>query len=109
MAPPLDLLHVAPTSHLIDEVGRCRGARLNSSTRHDGLDAINYLDKTSMEGRCLEVATSAGRKAHNSLGTTLAPQMEQPDPLIDGCSSGASPKTNQLPTVRSGATEQWVQ
>ena len=42
-------------------------------------------------------------------GAAPAPQMEQPDPPIDGHSGGASPKTNQLPGVGSGATEQWSQ
>ena len=61
--PPLDLLHVAPSSHLLDEVGWRWGACLNSSTRHDSPDAINHLRKTSAEGTCLEATTFADREA----------------------------------------------
>jgi hypothetical protein len=43
-------------------VGRCGGARQNSSTRHDDPDAINRLRKTSVEGTCLEVATPADKE-----------------------------------------------
>ena len=48
--PPPDLLHVISMSHLLDEVGRHGGAHHNSSSRHDGLEAINHLRKMSAEG-----------------------------------------------------------
>jgi hypothetical protein len=63
-APPLlDLLHVALTSHLPDETGRHGGTRLNSSTRHNGPDAINHLRKASTDRTCPEAAPSASKEA----------------------------------------------
>jgi hypothetical protein len=64
MAPPLpDLLHVASTSHLLDKVRWDEGAHHNSSTRHDGPDAINCLRKKLVEGMCLDAATPTDREA----------------------------------------------
>jgi hypothetical protein len=67
MTPPPDLLHVAPISHLLDETGLCGGARHNSSTRLNGLDAINRLRKTSVDGMSPEAAPSTIKGAHSSL------------------------------------------
>jgi hypothetical protein len=98
MAPPLDLLHVAPMSHLPNEVGWCGGACLNSSTRHDGPDAINRLCKTSAEGMCPEAATLAGREApQQSRGLRQLPRWSDPTPRMMGARVDHSPKpTNSL-------------
>jgi len=52
--PLLDLLRMAPMSHLLDKVGQREGACLNSSTRHDGPDTIDRLRKTSGKRMCPE-------------------------------------------------------
>jgi hypothetical protein len=85
-APPSpDLLHVAPTSHLPDEVGQRGGACLNSSTRHDGPDAINYLHKMSAKGTCLQATTPANREAPQRLqGLRQLPKRSNPTPQSMG-------------------------
>jgi hypothetical protein len=102
-SPPY-LLHVASTSHLLDEVGWHRGAHHNSS-RHDGPNSIDRLCKPSVEGMCLEATTSPDREASTASGAVLAPQTKQPDPSIDGRSGNVPPKTNQLPGVGAGAAK----
>jgi hypothetical protein len=74
MTPPLDLLHVALMSHLLDKTGLRGRACHNSSTRLDGPDAINCLRKTSVDGMSPEAAPSTGKGAHSGLrGYTSSP------------------------------------
>jgi len=108
--PPPDLLHVASMSYLLDKVGWHGGACLNSSTRHDGLDAINRLRKTLVEGMCLEAATPAGRVApHWPRGLHHLHRRTNPTPRTMATRVQHPQKTNQLPRVGSGATEKWAQ
>ena len=89
---------MAPMSHLLDEVGWRGGARLNSSTRHDGLDAINRLRKTSVEGTCLEAATPTSREAPQwPRGLRQLPRRSNPTPRSMGAQVEHPPKpTNSL-------------
>jgi hypothetical protein len=104
-APPSPhLLNVASTSHLPDKVGWCGGAR-NNSSKHDDLEAINCLCKTSVEGTCSEATTPADKEAlqrPQGLSSSLDGATR---PLIDGCSGDAPPKTTQLLGVGAGAAE----
>ena len=104
------LPHMAPTSHLPDEGGWRRGACLNSSTRHDGPDAINNLCKTSTEGTCPEATTPTGREApYWPRGLHHLPRWSNPTPRTMAARVEHPQKTNQLPRVGSGSAEQWAQ
>ena len=105
---PPDLLHVASTSHLPDETGWHRGACTchNSSTRHDGPNAINHLHKVSTDGTRLEATLFAGKEAPQwPRGLRRLPRRSSPTSRSMGARVAHPPKTNQLPRVGSGATE----
>jgi len=85
-------------------------ARHNSSTRHDGLDAINRLRKASVDGMCPEATPSASKEAPQwPWGLRRLPRWSSPTPRSTGDRVAHPPKTNQLPRDGLGVTKEWAQ
>ena len=126
-SPPLDLLHMAPTSHLPDETGRRRCH--NSSTRHDNLDAINHLRKASADETCPKAIPFTSKEApqwprglrrlprrssltYRSTGARVAHPPKPTnslelgwEPLSSGPNEGLHSSLDALPLPRSMAVE----
>jgi hypothetical protein len=110
IAPSPDLLHMALTSYLPDEVGWCGAARLDSSSRHNSPDAINCLRRPSVDGTLPEAAPSTSKEAPQwSQALRQLPKQSSPTPRQTGARVVHPLKSNQLPGVRLGVTEQRAQ